>query len=86
MAFMIPQYVKGEFATVNGEGAMPKEFVTKEDEQRILAIEDGWWFRLSAPGYLDCTDWHGPFDAEHEAREFVQDYYDVHPDTGEDLD
>lgn len=23
--------------------------------------DDGVYYRLSASGYLDCTDWHGPF-------------------------
>lgn len=27
----------------------------------------GWWSRLSADGYLDCTEWLGPFDTEVEA-------------------
>lgn len=28
----------------------------------------GWFARLSAPGYLDCTDWIGPYDTEWEAE------------------
>lgn len=27
----------------------------------------GWYSRFSAPGYLDCTDWIGPFKSENEA-------------------
>ena len=30
---------------------------------------EGWYSRLSAPGYLDCTDWSGPFTTEQEALE-----------------
>ena len=27
----------------------------------------GYYSRLSAPGYLDCTDWSGPFENVHGA-------------------
>ena len=27
----------------------------------------GFYCRLSASGYLDCTDWSGPFQTENEA-------------------
>jgi len=36
----------------------------------------GWGARLSAPGYLDCTDW-SVFDTEREAKEYLRDTYDV---------
>ncbi len=29
--------------------------------------EYGVCHRLSAPGYLDCTEWDGPFETEEEA-------------------
>ena len=32
----------------------------------------GYGARLSAPGYLDCTEW-AVFDSEEEAREFLAD-------------
>jgi hypothetical protein len=35
-----------------------------ESEERA----PGWYHRLSAPGYLDRTDWIGPFETEAEAR------------------
>ena len=54
-------------------------------ESYVLIAEKGWWARLSASGYLDCTDWHGPFPGLEEARNCIVDTYDVHPDTGEDL-
>lgn len=35
----------------------------------------GWYGRLSASGYLDCTDWTGPFeDAEHAIAQLILDY------------
>lgn len=27
----------------------------------IAADGPGWYHRLTKPGYLDCTDWSGPF-------------------------
>jgi len=27
----------------------------------------GYYFRLSAPGYMDCTDWSGPYQTEEGA-------------------
>jgi hypothetical protein len=37
--------------------------------------EPGWFHRLSAPGYLDCTDWCGPFDTRGEAEEACAEVY-----------
>jgi hypothetical protein len=44
---------------------------------------EGWYARLSAPGYLDATEWHGPFDTEAEALASVKEMFDV-DDNGED--
>lgn len=40
----------------------------------------GFGARLSAPGYMDCTDWC-VFDSEDEANEYLADNY---PDEDED--
>ena len=34
----------------------------------------GYGARLSAPGYLDCTEWT-VFDTEQEAREYLEENY-----------
>jgi hypothetical protein len=39
--------------------------------QSVKLIE-GWGARLSAPGYLDCTDWT-VFETEQEARDYLRD-------------
>jgi len=41
--------------------------------------QTGWYGRLSAPGYLDCTDWSGPYSSEREASEALNDMYDGDP-------
>ena len=39
--------------------------------------EDGYYSRLSAAGYLDCTDWLGPFETEEAAvAELLSAYAD----------
>lgn len=35
----------------------------------------GWYARLSAPGYLDCTDWHGPYESEAQALVALWEVY-----------
>ena len=37
--------------------------------------EDGVYYRLSASGYMDCTDWFGPFETEESAvSDMLQNY------------
>ena len=43
-------------------------FETDEAKELNKQLEDGgyeegagWFHRLTAPGYLDCTEWSGPF-------------------------
>ena len=35
---------------------------------------DGWGARLSAPGYMDCTEW-SVFDTEQEAKDHLEEMY-----------
>ncbi len=44
----------------------------------------GLYSRLSAPGYLDCTGWIGPFDSRADALRAVMDVFDV-DENGEDV-
>lgn len=45
--------------------------------------EKAWFARLSADGYLDCTDWIGPFETETEA---IKELFDQHGDDCETID
>ena len=57
--------------------ALNRQFMAPETQllSRKEAIEytdddtatRGWYWRLSASGYLDCTDWSGPFNTEFSA-------------------
>ncbi len=88
MAFMTPEYEQGEFTTIerNGEYVWtgPSEYADPQDGDTVTTCE-GWFCRLSAAGYMDQTDWEGPYKTEAEAREAISDLYDVDPDTGDDL-
>jgi hypothetical protein len=37
--------------------------------------EPGYYARLSAPGYLDCTEWSGPYRTELEAALYLAEQY-----------
>jgi hypothetical protein len=99
MAFMIPQYTNETFHagdTAHGEHvAIPASVWGTEAnfarEARVLpesvaTIRGKIWSRLSAPGYLDCTDWDGPFDTFALAKKSLAQTYDVDPETGEEVE
>jgi hypothetical protein len=58
----------------------------KQSPDEIVERKRGIYCRLSAPGYMDCTEWAGPFETIEEAQEHIRDMYDVDPETGEDLE
>jgi hypothetical protein len=37
-----------------------------------IKLITGWGARLSAPGYMDCTEW-AVFETEQEARDYLRD-------------
>lgn len=95
-AFMKPQYWKTTMYTVDtneGTQVYPKDDFTPEQiaKQEGVSVEDieessGWFCRLSAPGYMDATDWGGPFANKQLAMQHIENMYDVDPETGDDLD
>lgn len=54
----------------------------QEREDRLLEIEQdqeslaGWYGRLSAPGYLDATDWDGPYESDEEALRATMELFE----------
>lgn len=46
---------------------------------RVFSIKKvkGWFARLSAPGYMDATDWQGPYKTEREALDAVKSFHEV---------
>lgn len=51
-----------------------------EGEPQSVKLREGWGCRLSAPGYMDCTEW-SVFETEKEAKEHLDEMY-----GGEDAD
>ncbi|QBQ74420.1 hypothetical protein BcepSauron_040 [Burkholderia phage BcepSauron] len=53
------------------------------DADEVIEPRDGWLARMTAPGYLDRTDWtvHA---TEKEAREYLADTYDAEFEYDED--
>ena len=52
---------------------------------KVYGIErrEGWYARLSAPGYLDCTEWQGPEKTKSAAVAEVCEQYDC-DENGDD--
>ena len=62
-SFMKPQCFRGE------------EIQMQIMEAGLDLEDDKLYCRLSANGYLDCTDWSGPFDSVEDAAEALLDLY-----------
>lgn len=45
-----------------------------DDPEECCDVSTGWLARLSAPGYLDCTDWTA-HKTEAEARAYLVEMY-----------
>ena len=52
---------------------------------KIEGVErkEGWYASLSAPGYMDHTEWDGPYDTAELAIAAVKEFYEV-DDNGDD--
>lgn len=77
---MQPQVVYDEFYTFEtneGSMAVPSDVFNFYDDVEKWEVEKqiGWFARLSMPGYLDATDWIGPFDSEKDALEELNNTY-----------
>lgn len=97
MTFMVPEYSRSDFhtgETPNGESVVcpadvwgtAERFATETGcaLESVARVTGKVWVRLSAPGYMDATDWSGPYQTEKEARDYIEDTYDVDASTGAD--
>ncbi len=72
--FMVPtaEYLTAEEAS---------EYLRNWDDEAFSCEpglqEAGWYSRLSAPGYMDCTGWDGPYPRAWRALKAVCRMYDV---------
>ena len=89
MSFMEPEVIKCRWykiETNQGTWFVPYEVVGDVDDKDKLGmytesgtvqdfeIIEGWGARMSAPGYLDCTDWC-VFETEEAAVEYLAEEY-----------
>ena len=67
----------GETFMFPGDYFSKDEVVEEVGKENIARFgrSKGWFARLSAPGYLDSTDWMGPFKTEEEAIQALKDQY-----------
>ena len=88
MAFMVPQYVMASerfpMFVYDGESPSPERDDTNATECEI--VTDGVFFRLSASGYMDCTDWSGPYATIDDARDACVNMFECDPYSGEAID
>lgn len=62
----------GRFVTLDNASDTLAEFC--EGEIESVSMRKGYGARLSAPGYLDCTEW-SVFDTPKQARAYLDEYY-----------
>ena len=53
-----------------------RDYTEGEPDPGTVELLDGWCGRYSAPGYMDRTDWCGPFKTRKEACEATNRLYD----------
>jgi hypothetical protein len=81
MAFMEPEITEYQEWCVVDFGhhewqLVPSDYVTAD--MVVISREMGHGARLSAHGYMDCTEW-GVYDTEEEARQGLAETYDLCP-------
>lgn len=79
---LVPADVVGAQATADDL----RDYLEGDARDNEPELVEGFFARLSAPGYMDCTEWAGPFSSETEARDYIKSTYDVDPETGDDLE
>ena len=86
MAFMEPDYYHGTMVicgrSEHDTDIVPEEHYEEAHHGPKYGTDTGWFYRLSASGYMD---WSGPYATEAEARDACRDDYDCDPDTWDDL-
>ena len=71
---------------VAGTATTPKDLMDflegkPQDPDEVLEVQTGWLARMSASGYMDCTDWTA-HETEQEAMEYLVEMYG--DDEGDD--
>lgn len=93
MAFMEPEIQKGciKIETTIGSEVLPLSLVGRKPDKEALSpylegepdmetlevYSRSYCARLSASGYLDCTDWQGPYGSVERAEKDLAETYDL---------
>lgn len=91
MAFMTPYYSNEPFVRIENERGestlVPQGYEDLGEGETVVETYTGKWFcHLSADGYMDQTEWMGPYDTQDQARTALSEEFFVDPDTGDDLE
>lgn len=91
--FMVPEVYEGSMWVVEdvwGQSfSFPADMFSKKEARNYVSHArstesmSGIFVRLSAPGYMDCTEWDGPFTTEEEALEHLKETYDLEDEEDE---
>lgn len=66
--FMQPNIIEGTFYQYENGDLVPETYANYEGKYEEVT---GFFARLSAPGYLDATEWDGPFASREEAYQHL---------------
>lgn len=100
MAFMRPAAEFGDWILVDtshGTEIVPADLVKEPTAESLADYIEGefysaevkrgtWCARLSAPGYMDCTPWQGPYPTEAEALADLAATYGDEADSDEGVE
>jgi len=69
------EYKSGEVTVFAIEKGLSLSPIQEHDLDMVseMTITQGWCARLDAPGYLDCTDWLGPYEYIEQATEALDE-------------
>jgi hypothetical protein len=96
MGFMRPETLRTQWVSFERRAdsvTVPRADYETDASDDAIEESEGWRARLSAPGYLDCTEWGGVYPTEAEAlRALAQDLdlcpycleSECHPDGGDE--
>ena len=73
-AEIVPADMLGHRSTYRAEDLAPYVEGKADDPTEIVEMKTGWFARMSASGYLDCTPW-GEYPSEAAARQYLIETY-----------
>lgn len=75
---IVPAGVIGRYAATHIEAFANYLEGEPLDDDELVPVKHGWLARMSAPGYMDCTEWSA-FATKQEAEDYLEDMYgDAH--------